>query len=135
MILSTLVFGRVVGRVSEDRLLTVGLLLGAAASAGVLVCALSAAPAGAVWACLAVVTGAQGLVITGSATRTQALGRATPGTAAALQGGLAFGVGGLGTPLAGVLGGSPTAMGAVMVVGLGMGVICQVVLPRWVGRN
>lgn len=131
MVLSTLLFGRLVGQVSEDRLLSVGLLVGTAASAAVLVCALASAPAGAVWACLAVVTGAQGLIITGSATRTQALGRATPGTAAALSGGLAFGIGGLGTPLAGVLGGSPAAMGAVMLVGLGLGAIFQTVVPRW----
>ena len=131
MIGTTLLFGRLVGRVSEDRLLSVGLLVGTAASGGVLVCALASAPAAAVWACLAVVTGAQGLVITGSATRTQALGRATPGTAAALSGGLAFGVGGLGTPLAGVLGGTPAAMGAVMLVGLGLGAVLQTVVPRW----
>ncbi|MGI3786007.1 MAG: MFS transporter, partial [Janthinobacterium lividum] len=130
MIVTTLLFGRLVGRVSEDRLLSVGLLVGTAASAGVLVCALASAPAGAVWACLAVVTGSMGMIITGSATRTQALGRATPGTAAALSGGLAFGIGGLGTPLAAVLGGSPTAMGAVMLVGLGLGAVLQTVVPR-----
>ena len=131
MVLSTLLFGRLVGRVSEDRLLSVGLLVGTAASAGVLVCALASAPGAAVWGCLAVVTGAQGLIITGSSTRTQALGRATPGTAAALSGGLAFGIGGLGTPLAGVLGGTPAAMGAVMLVGLGLGAVLQTVVPRW----
>ncbi len=131
MIVTTLLFGRLVGRVSEDRLLSVGLLVGTAASAGVLVCALASAPAGAVWACLAVVTGAQGLIITGSTTRTQALGRQTPGTAAALAGGLAFGIGGLGTPLAGLLGGTAVAMGAVMLVGLGLGAVFQTVVPRW----
>ena len=80
-------------------------------------------------------TGAQGLVITGSATRTQALGHSAPGTAAALQGGLAFGVGGLGTPLAGLLGGSPAAMGAVMLTGLGLGALLQVVGPRLLARR
>jgi DHA1 family bicyclomycin/chloramphenicol resistance-like MFS transporter len=135
MIISTLIFGRVVGRVSEDRLLTIGLAVGAVASAGVLAGALLHAPAGAVWACLALVTGAQGLVITGSATRTQALGQASPGSAAALAGGLAFGVGGLGTPLAGLLGGSPTAMGAVMLAGLGLGLALQTVGPRWLARR
>lgn len=134
MIITTLVFGRVVGRVSEDRLLTIGLAVGAAASAGVLAGALLHAPAGVVWAFLAVVTGAQGLVITGSVTRTQALGQASPGSAAALSGGLAFGVGGLGTPLAGLLGGSPTAMGAVMLAGLGLGTLLQTVAPRWFDR-
>lgn len=131
MIVTTLVFGRLVGRISEDRLLSVGLLVGTAASAGVLACAVLRAPAGAVWVCLAVVTGSMGLVITGSSTRTQALGRATPGSAAALSGGLAFGIGGLGTPLASVLGGTPTAMGAVMLLGLGLGAVLQTVVPRW----
>jgi DHA1 family bicyclomycin/chloramphenicol resistance-like MFS transporter len=130
MIITTLVFGKVVGRVSEDRLLSIGLAVGTVASAGVLAAALLHAPAGVVWACLALVTGAQGLVITGSATRTQALGHATPGSAGALQGGLAFGVGGLGTPLAGLLGGSTTAMGAIMLAGLGLGLVLQTVGPR-----
>ena len=132
MIITTVLFGRLVERVSEDRLLSIGLVVAAGGSAGVLAGALLHAPAGVVWACLAVVTGAQGLVITGSATRTQALGHATPGTAAALQGGLAFGIGGLGTPLAGALGGTPVAMGAVMFAGLGLGALLQVVAPRWV---
>ena len=135
MIITTLVFGRVVGRVSEDRLLTVGLAVGAAASAGVLASALLHAPAGVVWVCLALTTGGMGLVITGSATRTQALGHTTPGSAAALQGGIAFGVGGLGTPLAGLLGGSPTAMGAIMLAGLGLGLVLQTVGPRWLGAG
>ena len=132
MIVTTLLFRTLVIRVSEDHLLSVGLLVGAAAALGVLVSAWAGAPAGAVWVFLAVVTGANGLIITGSATRTQALGSAAPGTAAALQGGLSFGLGGLGAPLAGLLGGSPTAMGAVMVVGLSLAAVTQTVLPRLV---
>jgi MFS transporter, DHA1 family, multidrug resistance protein len=130
MILATLIFSRFVGRVSEDRFLSVGLLVGTAASSGVLLCAVLGTPAVAVWICLAVVTGSWGLVITASATRTQALGSAMPGTAAALQGGLAFGLGGLGTPLAGLLGGTPMAMGAVMVAGLGLATILQIIVPK-----
>lgn len=130
MIITTLVFRAAVSRVSEDRLLSVGLVVGAAASLGVLVSALAGAPAGAVWVFLAVVTGCNGLIITGSATRTQALGSASPGTAAALQGGLSFGLGGLGSPIAGLLGGSPAAMGAVMVAGLGLAAALQTVVPR-----
>lgn len=130
MILTTLVFSRVVGKISEDRLLSIGLTVGSAASAGVLLCALVGAPSGAIWACLAVVTGSWGFVITGAATRTQALGAAMPGTAAALQGGLAFGLGGLGTPLASALGGSALAMGAVMVAGLGLATVLQSLVSR-----
>lgn len=130
MIISTLVFRAAVGRLSEDWMLSTGLLVGLVGAVGVLTCALAGAPAGAVWACLALVTGAWGWVITGAATRTQALGHAIPGTAAALQGGLSFGLGGLATPLAGVLGGSPVAMGAVMVAGLGLAALLQTVVPR-----
>lgn len=130
MILSTLAFRAVVGRLSEDRVLSIGLLVGVLAAGGVLVCATLDAPAGVVWACLAVVTGSFGWVLTGSAVRTQALGSAVPGTAAALLGGLSFGVGGLSTPLAGVLGGTPMAMGAVMFVGLGLATVLQTVVPR-----
>ncbi|MGI3785809.1 MAG: multidrug effflux MFS transporter [Janthinobacterium lividum] len=135
MIISTLIFGKIVGRVSEDRLLTVGLAVATVASGGVLAGALLHAPGGVVWAFLAVVTGAQGLVITGSVTRTQALGQSAPGSAAALAGGLAFGVGGLGTPLAGLLGGTPTAMGGIMLAGLGLGLALQTLGPRWLGRT
>ena len=130
MILSTLAFRRLVTRVSEDHLLSLGLLVGTGAALGVLLSAVAGAPSGLVWAFLSVVTGANGLVITASATRTQALGSASPGTAAALQGGLSFGIGGLGSPLAGLLGGSPAAMGAVMVGGLGLAAVLQVVVPR-----
>ena len=130
MIVGTLTFRRLVGRFSEDALLSAGLVGGTAAAAGVLTCALLKAPAEAAWACLAIVTGCWGLVLTGVATRIQALGSASPGTAAALQGGLAFGIGGLGTPLASLLGGTPTAMGAVMLTGLGLALLLQIAAPR-----
>lgn len=130
MIIATLVFRRLVGRVTEDRLLSMGLIGGTTAALGVLVSALASAPAGVVWACLALVTGSWGFVLTGAATRIQALGSVYPGTAAALQGGLAFGLGSLGTPLAGALGGTPTAMGAVMLTGLGVAGVLQLAGPR-----
>lgn len=135
MIIAVLVFRRMVGRVSEDRLLSIGLVGGTCAAGGVLASALLGAPAAAVWVCLALVTGCWGLVLTGAATRIQALGSSAPGTAAALQGGLAFGVGGLGTPLAGVLGSTPVSMGAVMVSGLGVAMLLQVVAPRLLTRR
>lgn len=118
MIASTLVFRRVVDHDNEDLLLSLGLVGGALGSLGVLAAALFSLGPDPVWACLAVVTGSWGFVITGSATRTQALGHDLPGTAAALQGGLSFGLGGLGTPLAGLLGGTATAMGAILAIGL-----------------
>jgi DHA1 family bicyclomycin/chloramphenicol resistance-like MFS transporter len=83
-----------------------------------------------VWCALAVVTGAWGFVLPAAMTRTQHVGAAHPGTAAALQGGLTFGLGGLGTPLAGALGGTATAMGAVMVTLMAAAVVVQVLATR-----
>ncbi|WP_420364497.1 multidrug effflux MFS transporter [Curtobacterium sp. L3-7] len=130
MIITTLVFRRVVGRFSEDGLLTFGLVVGTIGGAGVLVSALLGLGPVPVWCSLAVVTGAWGFVLPAAMTRTQHVGAAHPGTAAALQGGLSFGLGGLGTPLAGVLGGTALAMGAVMVVLMAAAVVVQTVATR-----
>nr|WP_288467205.1 multidrug effflux MFS transporter [uncultured Curtobacterium sp.] len=134
MVVTTLVFRRVVGRVSEDTLLTVGLLVGTVGSTVVLVAALAGAGPVPVWCGLAVVTGAWGFVLPAAMTRTQHVGAAHPGTAAALQGGLTFGLGGLGTPLAGALGGTALAMGGVMAVLIAAALVGQVVATRR-GRN
>ncbi|MCJ1715479.1 multidrug effflux MFS transporter [Curtobacterium sp. VKM Ac-2922] len=130
MIITTLVFRRVVGRVAEDTLLTLGLLVGTLGAAGVLTSALLGLGPVPVWCSLAVVTGAWGFVLPAAMTRTQHVGSAHPGTAAALQGGLSFGLGGLGTPLAGLLGGTALAMGSVMVTLMAAAVIVQVVATR-----
>ncbi|SBN63282.1 MFS transporter, DHA1 family, bicyclomycin/chloramphenicol resistance protein [Curtobacterium sp. 9128] len=130
MIITTLVFRRVVGRFSEDGLLTFGLVVGTIGGAGVLASALLGLGPVPVWCSLAVVTGAWGFVLPAAMTRTQHVGAAHPGTAAALQGGLSFGLGGLGTPLAGVLGGTALAMGAVMVVLMAAAVVVQTVATR-----
>jgi DHA1 family bicyclomycin/chloramphenicol resistance-like MFS transporter len=75
-----------------------------------------------VWPALALVTAGWGWVIPGSITLTQALGHRHAGTPSALVGGPQFGLGGLATPLPGALGGTATAMGALVsgfiVVGL-----------------
>jgi DHA1 family bicyclomycin/chloramphenicol resistance-like MFS transporter len=122
MIASTLVFRRLIGRFDEDRLFTIGLATCAIGSTLVLVGAVSGTGPALVWPALALVTAGWGWVIPGSITLTQALGHRHPGTASALVGGLQFGLGGLATPLAGALGGTATAMGALMcgfiVVGL-----------------
>lgn len=130
MVVTTLVFRRVVGRFSEDSLLTAGLATGTLGSAVVLVAALAGAGPVPVWCGLAVVTGAWGFVLPAAMTRTQHVGAAHPGTAAALQGGLTFGLGGLGTPLAGALGGTATAMGAVMATLMAAAVVVQVLATR-----
>ncbi|WP_420367543.1 multidrug effflux MFS transporter [Curtobacterium sp. L1-20] len=130
MIVTTLVFRRVVGRFSEDALLSTGLVVGTLGAVGVLSSALLGLGPVPVWCSLAVVTAAWGFVLPAAMTRTQHVGAAHPGTAAALQGGLTFGLGGLGTPLAGALGGTATAMGSVMVVLMAAAVVVQLVATR-----
>ena len=130
MIVTTLVFRRVVGRWSEDGLLSFGLAVGTLGALGVLASALLGAGPVPVWCSLAVVTGAWGFVLPASMTRTQHVGAAHPGTAAALQGGLTFGLGGLGTPLAGALGGTAVAMGSVMAALMAAAVVVQLVATR-----
>lgn len=130
MIITTLVFRRLVGRFSEDGLLTFGLAVGTIGAAGVLVAALLGLGPVPVWCSLAAVTGAWGFVLPAAMTRTQHVGAAHPGTAAALQGGLSFGLGGLGTPLAGLLGGTAAAMGSVMAVLMAAAVVVQASATR-----
>ena len=131
MIASTLVFRRLIGRFDEDRLFTVGLAVCATGSLLVLVGALSGAGPALVWPALAIVTAGWGWVIPGSITLTQALGHRSPGTAAALVGGLQFGLGGAATPLAGALGGTAVVMGALMLGFIAVGLGAQV----WASRR
>lgn len=130
MIVTTLLFGRLVGRFSEDALLTLGLVAGTVGATAVLVSALLGLGPVPVWCALAVVTAAWGFVLPAAMTRTQHVGAAHPGTAAALQGGLTFGIGGLGTPLAGALGGTALAMGGVMAALMAAAVVVQVTATR-----
>ncbi|PZF27875.1 Bcr/CflA family drug resistance efflux transporter [Curtobacterium sp. MCPF17_051] len=130
MIVTTLLFGRLVGRFTEDALLTLGLVVGTVGATAVFVSALLGLGAVPVWCALAVVTAAWGFVLPSAMTRTQHVGAAHPGTAAALQGGLTFGIGGLGTPLAGALGGTALAMGGVMAALMAAAVVVQVTATR-----
>ncbi|OII06360.1 Bcr/CflA family drug resistance efflux transporter [Curtobacterium sp. MCBA15_007] len=130
MIITTLLFGRLVGRVTEDALLTLGLVVGTLGATAVVVSALLDLGPVPVWCALAAVTAAWGFVLPAAMTRTQHVGSAHPGTAAALQGGLTFGIGGLGTPLAGALGGTALAMGGVMAALMAAAVVVQVTATR-----
>jgi DHA1 family bicyclomycin/chloramphenicol resistance-like MFS transporter len=130
MIVTTLLFGRLVGRVTEDALLTLGLVVGTVGATAVFVSALLGLGPVPVWCSLAVVTAAWGFVLPAAMTRTQHVGAAHPGTAAVLQGGLTFGIGGLGTPLAGALGGTALAMGGVMAALMAAAVVVQVTATR-----
>jgi DHA1 family bicyclomycin/chloramphenicol resistance-like MFS transporter len=135
MIIVTLLFRRLVGRVDENTMLTLGLVAGAVGSAGVLISAVTGLGPVAVWCCLAFVTSAWGFVLPAAMTRSQAIGAALPGTAAALQGGLSFGIGGLGTPLAGWFGGTAAAMGGVMVTLIVAAVVVQLAATRAESRR
>ena len=126
MIASTLVFRRLVGRFAEDHLFTAGLVTCTVGSALVLVGALTGVGPALIWPALALVTAGWGWVIPGSITLTQALGHRAPGTAAALAGGLQFGLGGAATPLAGALGGTAVVMGALMLGFIAAGLAVQV---------
>lgn len=130
MIITTLLFGRLVGRVTEDALLTLGLVVGTLGATAVVASAILDLGPVPVWCALAVVTAAWGFVLPAAMTRTQHVGSAHPGTAAALQGGLTFGIGGLGTPLAGALGGTALAMGGVMAALMAAAVVVQVTATR-----
>jgi DHA1 family bicyclomycin/chloramphenicol resistance-like MFS transporter len=130
MIVTTVLFGLLVGRFTEDALLTLGLVVGTVGATAVLVSALLGLGPVPVWCALAVVTAAWGFVLPAAMTRTQHVGSAHPGTAAALQGGLTFGIGGLGTPLAGALGGTALAMGGVMAALMAAAVVVQVTATR-----
>ncbi|MBO9040355.1 multidrug effflux MFS transporter [Curtobacterium flaccumfaciens pv. flaccumfaciens] len=130
MIVTTVLFGRLVGRFTEDALLSLGLAVGTVGATAVLVSAILGLGPVPVWCALAVVTAAWGFVLPAAMTRTQHVGSAHPGTAAALQGGLTFGIGGLGTPLAGALGGTALAMGGVMAVLMAAAVVVQVTATR-----
>ncbi len=125
MILSTLLFRRLVGRFAEDSLFTAGLVTCTVGSALVLAGAATGVGPALIWPALALVTAGWGFVIPGSITLTQALGHRWPGSAAALQGGLQFGLGGLATPLAGALGGTALVMGGLMVAFVGIGLAVQ----------
>jgi DHA1 family bicyclomycin/chloramphenicol resistance-like MFS transporter len=97
-----------IGRFGAERLRTIGVLIGTAASIGLVGVGLlarhSLPPLIVPWALLCAVTGGMGLVIPASTALAQEAGRRARGTASALQGGLSFLVGALATPLTGVVG-------------------------------
>jgi MFS transporter, DHA1 family, multidrug resistance protein len=127
MIVTTLLFRRLVVKYHDNTLLTIGLVAGVTGSGLVLVLGLTHASAYLVWASLMLVTAGWGFVMPGAMTVTQNLGNAAPGTAAALQGGLQFGFGGLSTPLAGLLGATAVAMGGVMFVFIVVALAAQLI--------
>ncbi len=121
MVLGSIGYRVLVRRVGSRRLRAVGLtvsLLGTVGVLGVALLGTRTLPGlSAPWVCFALVTAGMGLVIPSSTTLSQEAGRRYRGTAAALQGGGAFLVGALTTPLTGLFSSHTLLpMGLIMVV-------------------
>ncbi|MFD4192185.1 Bcr/CflA family multidrug efflux MFS transporter [Amycolatopsis thermoflava] len=107
--------GRIVGRVRERTLLTVGLSASAVGGAGVLAAALAGLPLGVLLAPLLVMVSSIGLVMPNASSLALAEHPHNAGAASALLGVMQFVVGGLATPLVSIGGeASAVPMGVVM---------------------
>ncbi|WP_431923305.1 Bcr/CflA family multidrug efflux MFS transporter [Amycolatopsis tucumanensis] len=117
IVLAGQVNGRIVGRVRERTLLTVGLSASAAGGVGVLAAALAGLPLGVLLAPLLVMVSSIGLVMPNASSLALAEHPHNAGAASALLGVMQFVVGGLATPLVSI-GGETSAvpMGVVMAV-------------------
>ncbi|MCT9082376.1 multidrug effflux MFS transporter [Streptomyces fulvoviolaceus] len=139
MLIAGAAFSRLVGRgVRLNSLLTAGIcvaLLGALAQV-VLVVAVGETLAG-TWATLFVTVGGIGLIFPASMSIGQTLGRATPGAASALLGGLQFLFGALASPLVGFFGeDSSMPMALIMLTAVAAAGVALVALARpWLGQG
>jgi DHA1 family bicyclomycin/chloramphenicol resistance-like MFS transporter len=121
MALTSLLFSVLAARLRAETLRSVGVLASTSAAAVLLVLALLAGgdpglvP---VWACLFVMVSGMGLTQPATTTIAQEAGRWAPGTASSVQGGLAFLVGALATPLTGLVDGSSVVVMASLMTGL-----------------
>jgi DHA1 family bicyclomycin/chloramphenicol resistance-like MFS transporter len=108
MVVASIGFRALVGRVGPAPLRTVGVTVATAASAALVVVALTGPHAGSPlavpWTLLCLVVAGMGLSIPGTMALAQEAGRRSRGTASALQGGLTFLVGAAVTPLTGLVG-------------------------------
>jgi len=134
MVVTSLLFRLLVVRVGPIPLRTVGLAMSAGAAAVLLVVEVAAgggAPLAAVWTLLAVAVAGNGLCIPATTVLAQQAGRAAPGTAASLSGGLAFLVGACTTPLTGLLGTQTVLALAALMAGIsGAALVLSVVAGR-----
>ncbi|MGW8885661.1 multidrug effflux MFS transporter [Streptomyces sp. NPDC055749] len=132
MLLAGAVFGKVAHRVPLNNLLLAGV---GVAVAGALAQVLLVATAGesvvGTWISLFVVTTGIGMIFPASMSLGQALGRATPGAASALMGGLQFLLGAVASPLVGLFGESTSMpMAVIMLVSLALSGVALLVLSR-----
>jgi DHA1 family bicyclomycin/chloramphenicol resistance-like MFS transporter len=139
MLIAGAVFSRLVARgVRLNSLLAAGLglaLLGALAQV-LLVVAVGETLAG-TWITLFVTVSAIGMVFPATMSIGQALGRATPGAASAVLGGLQFLFGALASPLVGLFGeDSSLPMATIMLISVALAGLALVGLARfWQGRG
>lgn len=132
MALMTIGFRLTVRRVGAARLRVVGVLTATAAAVALAAYALIGdAQLPLTWVLLAVVVAAMGLTFPATTAMAQEIGRATGGTAAALQGGLTFASGAASTPLTGLTGHITVAgMATIMAVLYVLAAALLAVTPR-----
>lgn len=125
-----------VGRAPVRRLRDLGIAISTTAALVLGVSAVLASPGAPplplVWVALTAVVGGMGFTIPTSIALAQEVGRRAPGTASALQGGLAFLVGAAVTPLTGVLGYSSVRPMALLMAGF---FVCAVLTLLLSGRS
>ncbi|MFJ1901569.1 multidrug effflux MFS transporter [Streptomyces sp. NPDC088115] len=138
MLIAGATFARLSRRVRMNTLLIAGLLVsGVGAVALLVVPALAGESLAATWSCLFVTMAGIGLVFPATMSIGQTLGRAAPGAASALLGGLQFLFGALASPLVGVLGeDSATPMAVILLTALALAGLALVLLARpWLGHG
>ncbi|KAB2388440.1 multidrug effflux MFS transporter [Actinomadura montaniterrae] len=125
-------FGRLARRVRLNTLLTCALSVSSAgALAQVLAVAVIGESFAATWITLFVTVWGVGMLVPATMSLAQNLGRAAPGAASALLGGLQFGFGALAAPLVGLFGESSSApMAVIMLVALMLALLALAVLVR-----
>ncbi|MGW0333217.1 multidrug effflux MFS transporter [Streptomyces sp. NPDC003011] len=138
MLIAGAVFSRLAGRVRLNTLLTVGVgvsLLGALAQ--VLLVVFVGETLVGTWITLFVTVGGVGLVFPGGMSIGQAVGRAAPGAASALLGGLQFLFGAFASPLVGLFGeDSSLPMALIMLIAVAAAGVALVGLARpWQGHG
>lgn len=132
MLAAGAVFGKLAHRVPLNTLLLagVGVALAGALAQVLLVATVGDTVVG-TWISLFVVTTGIGMIFPASMSLGQSLGRATPGAASALMGGLQFLLGAVASPLVGLFGESSSMpMALIMLVSLALSGVALAVLSR-----
>lgn len=136
IVLSSALFGLLVGRVQVRTLLLAGLILAASGTTVLVSSALiTQPPLWLVWLCLISLTGGVGLLMTATVTEGQDAGRESSGTASALIGGSRMFCGALVTPLTGILGSESLIPMAAVMAGLMLGSLVAFGLSTRHGRR